>query len=143
MLRKSLHWMALTVVCVATLAACGKQAETQVDRVAMEAKAKAEEAAKAVEAAAKEAEARVIAIESYVYAYPLVTMEMTRRIMTNVEAPAASRAPMGEFVRMRSYPDASYRDVTAPNADTLYTTTWIDVSKERSVQFTLLVLANT
>ncbi len=34
------------------------------------------------------------------------------------------------FVRMRSYPDASYRDVTAPNADTLYTTTWIDVSKE-------------
>jgi hypothetical protein len=37
---------------------------------------------------------------------------------------------MGHFVRMRSYPDASYRDVTAPNADTLYTTTWIDVSKE-------------
>ena len=131
MKRKNLSRVAMVVLCALTLTACDKPAETtQVDRVAMEAKAKAEAEAKAVEAAAKEAEARAIAIESYVYAYPLVTMEMTRRIMTNVEAPQGSRAPMGHFVRMRSYPDASYRDVTAPNADTLYTTTWIDVSKE-------------
>jgi len=120
----------LAVLSLVLLGACGKQAEPQVDRVAAEAKAKLEAEAKAVEVAAKEAEARAIAIESYVYAYPLVTMEMTRRIMTNIEAPQGSRAPMGHFVRMRSYPDASYRDVTAPNADTLYTTTWIDVSKE-------------
>ena len=131
MKRKNLSRVAMAVLCALTLTACDKPAETtRVDRVAMEAKAKAEAEAKAVEAAAKEAEARAIAIESYVYAYPLVTMEMTRRVMTNVEAPQGSRAPMGHFVRMRSYPDASYRDVTAPNADTLYTTTWIDVSKE-------------
>lgn len=130
MQRKHLSWVAMAAVGVLTLNACDKPAEPQVDRVAMEAKAKAEAAAQAVEAAAKEAEARAIAIESYVYAYPLVTMEMTRRIMTNVEAAQGSHAPMGQFVRMRSYPDASYRDVTAPNADTLYTTTWIDVSKE-------------
>jgi hypothetical protein len=37
---------------------------------------------------------------------------------------------MGQFVRMREYPTAAYRDVTAPNADTLYTVAWIDVSKE-------------
>lgn len=69
-------------------------------------------------------------IEAYVYGYPLVTMEMTRRVMTNVAKPNGTRAPMGQFVRMRSYPNASYRDVTAPNADTLYTTAWVDVSKE-------------
>jgi hypothetical protein len=134
MQRKNLSGVAIAVLCALTLAACGKQAETQVDRVAMEAKAKAEAEARAVEAAAKEAakeaEARAIAIESYIYAYPLVTMEMTRRVMTNVAVPDGSRAPMGHFLRMRSYPDAAYRDVTAPNADTLYTTTWIDVSKE-------------
>jgi hypothetical protein len=128
--RKKLSLVAMAAVCALTLAACGKPAEPQVDKVAAEAKAKLEAEAKAVEAAAKETEARAIAIESYVYAYPLVTMEMTRRVMTNVAAPEGSRAPMGQFVRMRSYPDASYRDVTAPNADTLYTTTWIDVSKE-------------
>ena len=37
-------------------------------------------------------EALALATETYVYAYPLVTMEMTRRIMTNVAAPKA-RAP--------------------------------------------------
>jgi len=78
----------------------------------------------------RELEARETAIEAYVFGYPLVTMEMTRRVMTNVAAPEGTRAPMGHFVRMRTYPDATFTDVTAPNADTLYTTTWLDVSKE-------------
>ncbi len=69
-------------------------------------------------------------MEAYIYGYPLVTMEMTRRVMTNVEKPEGTRAPMGNLVRMQSYPDAKYRDVTAPNADTLYTTGWMDVGKE-------------
>jgi len=69
-------------------------------------------------------------IEAYIYGYPLVTMEITRRVMTNVEKPEGTRAPMGHFVRMREYPSAAFRDVTAPNADTLYTTAWIDVDKE-------------
>ena len=123
---------------LALLAACGKQeaedAAKKAEQVATEAKAKAEADAKAAEAAAKdaakEAEAFALAAEAYVYGYPLVTMEMTRRIMTNVEKPEGTRAPMGQFVRMREYPTAAFRDVTAPNADTLYTTAWFDVSKE-------------
>lgn len=70
------------------------------------------------------------AVEAYIYGYPLVTMEMTRRVMTNVEKAEGTRAPMGQFVRMREYPTAAFRDVTAPNADTLYTTAWVDVSDE-------------
>jgi hypothetical protein len=69
-------------------------------------------------------------VQAYVYGYPLVTMEMTRRIMTNVEKPEGTRAPMGYLIRMREYPTAEFRDVTAPNADTLYTTAWIDVGRE-------------
>jgi hypothetical protein len=71
-----------------------------------------------------------LATDAYIYGYPLVTMEMTRRVMTNVVAADGIRAPMGQFVRARSYPNASYRDVTAPNADTLYTTAWINVGNE-------------
>ncbi|MCA0245857.1 MAG: DUF1254 domain-containing protein [Proteobacteria bacterium] len=71
-----------------------------------------------------------LATDAYVFGYPLVTMEMTRRIMTNVAGPVGNRGPMGQFVKARHYPDASFRDVTAPNADTLYTTAWIDVGKE-------------
>ncbi|MFG1201173.1 DUF1254 domain-containing protein [Xanthobacter aminoxidans] len=70
------------------------------------------------------------ASDAYIYGYPLVTMEFTRRVMTNVATPEGSHAPMGQFARLRAYPDASFRDVTAPNADTLYTMTWLDVAKE-------------
>ena len=41
------------------------------------------------------AEAKAIAEEAYIYGYPLVTMEMTRRVMTNVRKPVGTRAPMG------------------------------------------------
>ena len=70
------------------------------------------------------------ATDAYIYGYPLVTMEFTRRIMTNVATPVGNRGPMGQFVRAREYPDATFRDVTAPNADTLYTTAWIDLDAE-------------
>jgi hypothetical protein len=71
-----------------------------------------------------------LATDAYIYGYPLVTMEMTRRVMTNVATVGARRGPMGQFVKARTYPDASYRDVTAPNADTLYLTAWINVGQE-------------
>ena len=71
-----------------------------------------------------------LATDAYIYGYPLVTMEMTRRALTNVAAPEGTKAPMGQFIKMREYPNSSFRDVTAPNADTLYTTSFFDVGKE-------------
>ena len=76
------------------------------------------------------ADAEQAALDAYVYGYPLVTMEMTRRIITNVEKPEGSRGPMGNLIKLRRYPDASCRDVTAPNADTLYPPAFLDVGKE-------------
>src|SRR5262245_28911652 len=76
------------------------------------------------------AEAKQIAIDAYIYGYPLVTMEITRRVITNVAKPEGTHAPMGQLIRMREYPTAAFRDVTAPNADTLYTTAFTDVGKE-------------
>ena len=70
------------------------------------------------------------AVEAYVYGYPLVTMDMTRRQFTNVASPDATHAPMGQILRIRTYPPVEMHTVTAPNADTLYTTAWVDVSKE-------------
>jgi hypothetical protein len=37
---------------------------------------------------------------------------------------------MGQIIKVREYPDASFTSVTAPNADTLYTTSFFDVGKE-------------
>lgn len=75
-------------------------------------------------------EATEIAMDAYIYGYPLVTVEMTRRVMTNVDTVQAPRAPMGQLMRMREYPNAQFRDVTAPNADTLYVNGFVDVKDE-------------
>lgn len=71
-----------------------------------------------------------LAQDAYIYGYALVTMEMTRRVMTNVASSEGTRGPMGQFIKLRKYPDSSFRDVTAPNADTLYTSAWLDVGDE-------------
>lgn len=81
-------------------------------------------------AATAKATSEEIAVDAYIYGYSLVTMEYTRRVMTNAAEPKGTHAPMGQFVRMREYPDAKFRDVTAPNADTLYSTAWLDLAKE-------------
>ena len=75
-------------------------------------------------------EATAIATDAYIFGYPLVTMEMTRRVTTNVTAPQGLHAPMGHFASARAYPTAAFRDVTAPNADTLYSSAWLDLSRE-------------
>jgi hypothetical protein len=69
-------------------------------------------------------------VDAYIYAYPLVTMEMTRRVITNVAEVKGTRGPMGQLIKLREYPNAAFRDVTAPNADTLYTTAFVDVGDE-------------
>jgi hypothetical protein len=76
------------------------------------------------------AEAVAVATDAYIYGYPLITLEITRRVSTNVSSAGESRAPMGQFARFRTYPAVSDHTVAAPNADTLYTLAWVDVSKE-------------
>ncbi|WP_231759677.1 DUF1254 domain-containing protein [Microbulbifer elongatus] len=76
------------------------------------------------------AEAKQLAIDAYIYGYSLMSVEMTRQVMTNVAKPTSKHAPMGQFANLREYPTAKFRDVTAPNADTLYSNAFVDVSKE-------------
>lgn len=77
-----------------------------------------------------EEQASRLGTEAYIYGYPLVTMEMTRRVVTNVAEPKGAHGPMNQFAYLREYPNASFRDVTAPNADTLYSSAFLDVGKE-------------
>jgi hypothetical protein len=69
------------------------------------------------------------AVEGYIFGYPLVTMEMTRRVLTNAAKVEGLHAPMGQFANSREYPTAAFKDVTAPNADTLYSSAFVDLSQ--------------
>jgi hypothetical protein len=64
-------------------------------------------------------EVQSIAEKAYIYAYPLVLIETTRATM-----------PTDRLIHVSAFPDASFRTIVRPNADTLYSTAWIDVSKE-------------
>ena len=75
-------------------------------------------------------QATEIGADVYIYGYPLVTLEMTRRLTTNTPEPVGLRAPMGQFAHLRTFPPVTYRDIPGANADTLYSSAWLDLGKE-------------
>jgi len=77
-------------------------------------------------AAAEPADARAIARDGFIYGYPLVLMEVTKRIVTTA-------TPAGTFVHMLSGPSPVFRIVVAPNGDTRYSSAWVDVAREPQV----------
>lgn len=52
----------------------------------------------------------VLGVEAYLYLYPLVSMEVTRRQVTNAEAgEMPGRAPTGQFAHIRAFPAADFK----------------------------------
>jgi hypothetical protein len=79
-------------------------------------------------------EAYDIGVEAYVYFYPAVTIDVTRRIATNVEAGKIPMyGPMNGFSHARAFPTADFKSVVRPNFDTLYSSAWLDLTKEPMV----------
>jgi len=76
-------------------------------------------------------EAQSIAQEAYIYFYPLVIMDVTRKHFSNIEAGKKfGRGPMNTFSHARTFPPATFRGATHPNFDTLYSLSWLDLTKE-------------
>jgi hypothetical protein len=70
-----------------------------------------------------------IALDAYIYGYSLITTEVTRVQMSNVDKIVGMHAPTGQFANIKRYPPANYRGVSAPNADTLYSVAWLDLAE--------------
>jgi hypothetical protein len=62
-------------------------------------------------------EAVSTAVDAYLYGYPLVTFDMVRQQWTNVAMPDAEHAPIGQVIKMRTYPAVDNHCCAAPNAD--------------------------
>src|SRR5215475_8156705 len=77
-----------------------------------------------------EQEAHAIGAQAYLYFYPLVTMDLTRKQLTNVERPEGNHTPMNTFANLREYPSADMRVVVRPNFDTLYSSAFLDLRTE-------------
>src|SRR5262252_763927 len=83
--------------------------------------------------AISEAEARAIATDAYLYFYPLVTMELTRKQLVNTPSSAGMGGPMNSFDNIPTFPTADMRTVVRPNFDTLYSSAWVDLTREPMV----------
>jgi len=79
-------------------------------------------------------EAQEIAIDAYVYLYPLVSFDVTRKQFTNFEpGKVPGRGPANTFNSVPTYPPADDRGVVRLNFDTLYSFAFLDLSKEPMV----------
>ena len=78
-----------------------------------------------------EQEAHAIAVDAYVYFYPLLSMDLSRKQFTNVEpGKEFGKGPMNMFVNVPEYPPADFKGVVRSNFDTLYSIAWMDMTKE-------------
>jgi len=72
-----------------------------------------------------------IASKAYVYGFPLILMDLTKKFTVNVEEPnERGYAPINQFGHYRMFPDDKFTAVVKPNVDTYYSTLWLDLKAE-------------
>lgn len=75
--------------------------------------------------------AHAIALDAYLYFYPLISVDITRLQSTNIEAGKEfGKGPMNTFVHVPAFPPADLKVVVRINFDTLYSIAWLDLTKE-------------
>ena len=77
-----------------------------------------------------EQDAHSIGVTAYLYFYSLVTMDITRKQLTNATKVDGIHAPMNTFANIPEFPSADMKVVVRPNFDTLYSSAWLDLTKE-------------
>ncbi|KWW38416.1 hypothetical protein ACUXAV_005963 [Cupriavidus metallidurans] len=112
-MNSSIRRLAGAVALAVFLSACSSTSERSV-------------ADSAVEQPPSDQAMKTLSAEVFTYAYPLVLMDVTREVAT-------AKVPVNTFGHKRAFPDAAFTDVVSPNADTLYSSAWLDLSKEPMV----------
>jgi len=77
-----------------------------------------------------EQDAHTIGVAAYLYLYSPVTMDVTRKQLTNVARAEGFHGPMNTFVNVAEFLAADMRVVVRPNFDTLYSSAWLDLTSE-------------
>ena len=67
-------------------------------------------------------------VQAVVYGLPLVMMDLTKQSFQN--SPAPRGAPINQFLHVRAFPPASFKQVVRVNVDTLYSSAFLDLAEE-------------
>jgi hypothetical protein len=66
-----------------------------------------------------EQEAQAIGVDAYIYLYSLITMDVTRKQLTNIEPGEGTLGgPMNTFANAPAFPAADFKGVVRPSFDT-------------------------
>jgi len=83
------------------------------------------------QSAITEQEAHAIGVDAYLYFYPLISMDITRRVAINVEpGKMPGLGPANMFNNFTAFPTADFKAVVRPNFDTLYSSAFLDLTAE-------------
>jgi hypothetical protein len=88
----------------------------------------AEPAMGSQESPSREQLAQQAGVQAVIYGLPLVMMDITMKNFTNTPPPRG--APLNQFLHERAFPPASFKQVVRVNVDTLYSSAFLDLSKE-------------
>ena len=77
-------------------------------------------------------EGYIYGMESYVYGYSMVVMDVTRDVLTAASAPNedGTAAPVNQFAKMPHYVSPDFKNVVRISLNSLWTTAWLDLDKE-------------
>lgn len=79
----------------------------------------------------KEEEAYIYGMESYVYGYPIVVMDVTREVMTAAPVPNSegTAAPINQLAKMPHYVSPYFTNVVRISLNSLWTTGFLDLKE--------------
>ena len=80
----------------------------------------------------KEGEEYIYGMESWVYGYPIVMMDVTREVLTAAPAPSpeGTAAPINQLAKMPHYVSPDFKNVVRISLNSLWTTGFVDLEKE-------------
>jgi DNA sulfur modification protein DndE len=68
--------------------------------------------------------------QAYLYGYPMMTMDYTHKISTNVASDnGMGKGPMNQWGNMHKFPKAGFTEVVRPNLDTYYSVIYADLGE--------------
>jgi hypothetical protein len=85
------------------------------------------------QAPSEAADVATLARDAYVYFYPIVTMDVTRKQLVNSPPGTGFGGPINTFANIAAFPTADMKAVVRPNFDTLYSSGWLDLTREPMV----------
>jgi hypothetical protein len=75
------------------------------------------------------AHAAILGARAYVYGYPVVVMEWSRVLANAADTERGFGAPTNTLRHLAQVPDHTFRAVVRPNQDTLYSVSFLDLSR--------------